>query len=64
MSFHTFMCGVIVNCGQGIAIIMVILCSLNNAGLFQPIFRSNTDNPKCWVKNVLKKCTVEVGLKF
>jgi len=33
--------------------------TLNNAGLFQPKFGSNMDKPKCWVKNVIKKCTVE-----
>jgi len=31
-----------------------------NAGLFQPKFGSNMDNPKCWVKNVIQKCTVEI----
>jgi len=32
---------------------------LKNAGLFQPKFGSNMDKPKCWVKNVIEKCTVE-----
>jgi len=32
--------------------------TLKNAGLFQPKFGSNMD--KCWVKNVLKKCRVEI----
>jgi len=31
-------------------------------GCFKPTFGSNTDKPKCWVKNLFKKCTVEVGL--
>jgi len=22
------------------------------------------DKPKCWVKNAIKKCTVEIGFKF
>jgi len=30
-----------------------------NAGLFQPKSGSNMDEPKCWVKNVIKKITVE-----
>jgi len=30
-----------------------------NAGLFQPKFGSNMDKPKCWVKNVIDKYTVE-----
>jgi len=30
-----------------------------NAGLIQPKFGSNMDKPKCWVKNIIKKCTVE-----
>jgi len=25
-----------------------------NAGLFQPKFGSNIDQPKCWVKNVIQ----------
>jgi len=28
-------------------------------GCFQPKFGSNMDKPKCWVKNPIKKCTVE-----
>jgi len=26
--------------------------------LFQAKFGSNVDKPKCWVKNVIQKCTV------
>jgi len=33
--------------------------TLKNAGLFQPKFGQNMDKPKCWVKNVIKKITVE-----
>jgi len=33
--------------------------TLKNAGLFQAKFGSNMDKPKCWVKNVKKKNTVE-----
>jgi len=25
----------------------------------QPKFGSNMDEPKCWVKNAIKKCTVD-----
>jgi len=35
------------------------VCTLKNAGLFQPKFGSNLDERKCWVKNAIKKCTVE-----
>jgi len=30
-----------------------LINTLNNAGLFEPKFRSNLDKPKCWVKNVI-----------
>jgi len=33
--------------------------TLKYAGLFQPKFGSNMDKHKCWVKNVIKKITVE-----
>jgi len=35
------------------------LNTLKNAGLFQPKFVSNMNKTKCWVKNLIKKCTVE-----
>jgi len=37
--------------------------TLKNTGLFQPKFGSNMDKPKCWVKNVIKKFTVEVKVE-
>jgi len=40
---------------------VVYIHTLNNAGLFQPKFGSNMDKPKCWVKNVIKKITVETS---
>jgi len=33
--------------------------TLKNAGLFEPKFGSNMDQPKCCVKNVIKQCSVE-----
>jgi len=33
--------------------------TLKNAGLIHPKFASNMDKTKCWVKNAIKKCTVE-----
>jgi len=33
--------------------------TLKNAGLFQLKFWSNMHKPICWVKNALKKITVE-----
>jgi len=33
--------------------------TLKNAGLFQPKFGSNMDQPKCWVKNAIIKIIVE-----
>jgi len=36
-----------------------VTVTLKNGGLFQPKFGSNMDKPKCWVKNAIKKITVE-----
>jgi len=36
-----------------------IKLTLKNTGLFQPKFGSNMGKPKCWVKNIIKKITVE-----
>jgi len=33
--------------------------SLKNAGLFQPKFGSNMNQPKCWIEDVIKKFTAE-----
>jgi len=37
------------------------LHTLKNAGLFQPKFGSNMDEPKCWVKMQLKNVQLKSG---
>jgi len=38
---------------------VIAVYTLQKAGLFQPKVGSNMDKPKCCVKNVIKKITIE-----
>jgi len=44
---------------HGCPLRLMVSYTLKNDGLFQPKFGLNMDKPKCWVKNVIKKFTVE-----